>query len=122
MIFSVLAMCIACLGLFGLAAYTAERRTKELGIRKVLGASETMIITLISKEFLILIGISMLIAFPVSGYLMKNWLQNYIYRDQLDVMVFLIPALITIALTALTISFQAYKAAIMNPADSISDD
>jgi len=121
-LFTVLAILIACLGLFGLASFTVERRTKEIGIRKVLGASEAIIVMLISKEFLILIGISMLIAFPVSGFLMKNWLQNYIYRVELGVMVFLIPALIAIGLTALTISFQAYKAAIMNPADSISDD
>ncbi len=121
-LFTILAIFIACVGLFGLASFTVEKRTKEIGIRKVLGASEMIIVTLISKEFLILIGISMLIAFPISGYLMNNWLDNYVYRDKLDVFVFLIPGIITVILTAITISFQAYKAAIMNPADSISDD
>lgn len=121
-LFTALAILIACIGLFGLASFTVEKRTKEIGIRKVLGASEAAIVGLISKEFLILIGISMLIAFPVSGYLMSNWLKNYVYRDTLDVFVFLVPALASIVLTALTISYQAYKAAIMNPADSISDE
>ncbi len=121
-LFTILAIFIACVGLFGLASFTVEKRTKEIGIRKVLGASEALIVALISKEFLILIGIAMLVAFPVAGYLMNNWLQNYVYRDTLDVFVFLIPALVSILVTALTISFQAYRAAIMNPADSISDE
>lgn len=121
-VFTILAIFIACLGLFGLASFTVEKRTKEIGIRKVLGASEARIVGLISKEFIILILISMLIAFPVAGYLMNNWLQNFVYRDTLDVYVFLIPAIITILLTAVTISFQAYRAAMMNPADSISDE
>lgn len=121
-LFTILAIFIACVGLFGLSSFTVEKRTKEIGIRKVLGASERNIVALISKEFLILIGISMLIAFPIAGYLMNNWLQNYIYRDTIDVFVFLIPALVSIFLTAITISYQAYKAAVMNPAESISDE
>jgi len=121
-LFTILAIFIACVGLFGLASFTVEKRTKEIGIRKVLGASEGKIVSLISKEFLILIGIAMLIAFPIAGYLMNNWLQNYVYRDTLDIYVFLIPGLVSILLTAITISYQAYRAAIMNPAESISDE
>jgi len=116
-LFTILAIFIACVGLFGLASFTVERRTKEISIRKVFGSTEWLIVRLISKEFLVLIGIAMLIAFPVAGYLMSKWLQNYVYRDTIDIFVFLIPGLVSILLTVITISFQAYKAAIMNPAN-----
>ncbi len=119
-LFTALAIFIACLGLFGLASFTVEKRTSEIGIRKVLGASEGVIVTLISKEFLILIIISMAIAFPASWYFMNNWLENYVYSISLGFMLFLIPGLIAIVLTAITISFHAYKAAITNPAETIS--
>jgi len=119
-IFTALAIFIACLGLFGLASFTVEKRTGEIGIRKVLGASEGIIVKLISREFLVLVVISMLIAFPVSWYFMKNWLENYVYSISLGFMLFFIPGLIAIVLTAITISYHAYRAAITNPAETIS--
>lgn len=118
-LFTALAIFIACLGLFGLASFTVEKRTQEIGIRKVLGASEGSIVQLISREFLFLIIISMAIAFPVSWYFMRNWLENYVYSISLGFMLFLIPGLIAIVLTTITISFHAYKAAITNPAETI---
>ncbi len=120
-LFTALAIFIACLGLFGLASFTVEKRTGEIGIRKVLGATERAIVSLISKEFLVLITISMIIAFPVSWYFMKNWLENYVYSISLGFMLFFIPGLIAIVLTAITISFHAYKAASTNPADTIKN-
>ncbi len=121
-LFTALAIFIACLGLFGLASFTVEKRTREIGIRKVMGASEGDIVQLISREFLILIIISMVIAFPVSWYFMNNWLENYVYSISLGFMLFLIPGLIAIVLTAITISFHAYKAAITNPAETIKNN
>ena len=119
-IFTALAIFIACLGLFGLASFTVEKRTAEIGIRKVLGASEGVIVRLISKEFLILVIISMAIAFPISWYVMSNWLENYVYSISLGFMMFFIPGLIAVVLTLLTISYHAYRAAITNPADTLS--
>ena len=118
-LFTILAILIACLGLFGLASYMVEQRTKEIGIRKVVGASEGIIVRLISKEFLILIAISIVIAFPIAYYLMNRWLQNYVYRTSLGTMIFILAAIITIAITFMTISFKAYKASILNPASSL---
>jgi len=118
-IFTALTIFIACLGLFGLASFTVEKRTGEIGIRKVLGASEGVIVRLISREFLVLVIISMLIAFPVSWYVMSNWLENYVYSISLGFMLFFIPGLIALVLTAITISFHAYKASITNPAETI---
>lgn len=118
-LFTILAILIACLGLFGLASYMVEQRTKEIGIRKVVGASEGIIVRMISKEFLLLVSISILIAFPIAFYMMSSWLQNYVYRTELGVMVFIIAALITIAITFITISFKAYKASVLNPASSL---
>ncbi len=118
-LFTILAILIASLGLFGLASYMVEQRTKEIGIRKVVGASEGIIVKMISKEFLILIAISIVIAFPIAFYMMNDWLQNYVYRTSMGVMVFIIAAIITIAITFMTISYKAYKAAILNPASSL---
>lgn len=118
-LFTILAILIACLGLFGLASYMVEQRTKEIGIRKVVGADELIIVRLISREFLTLIIIAIVIAFPIAYYMMSSWLQNYVYRTPLGVMVFILSAIITITLTFLTISYKAYKAAILNPASSL---
>lgn len=117
--FTVLAILIACLGLFGLASYTVEQRTKEIGIRKVVGASEGTVVKLITKEFLILVSIAILIAFPLSFYFMRDWLQNFVYRTNLGLFIFILAGLITIAITFITISFQAWKAANTNPAESL---
>ena len=118
-LFTILAILIACLGLFGLASYMVEQRTKEIGIRKVVGADEVVIVRLISREFLTLIAIAIVIAFPIAYYMMSSWLQNYVYKTPLGVMVFIIAAIITITITFLTISYKAYKAAILNPASSL---
>ncbi len=121
-LFTVLAILIACLGLFGLASYTVEQRTKEIGIRKVVGATEGMVVKLISKEFIILVSIAMLVAFPLSFYFMRDWLQQFVYRTNLGLFIFILAGLITIAITFITISFQALKAANANPAESLRVD
>jgi putative ABC transport system permease protein len=118
-VFATLAIIISCLGLFGLAAYTAQRRIKEIGIRKVLGASVAGITTLLSKEFLQLIAVACFIAFPVAWWVMHNWLQNYQYRIEISWWIFLIAGLLAIAIALITISFQAIKAAIANPVKSL---
>jgi ABC-type antimicrobial peptide transport system permease subunit len=118
-LFAILAIFISCLGLFGLAAYTAERRTKEIGIRKVLGASVQRIVGLLSADFLKLIGISFLIAFPVAWWAMNNWLQDYAYRISIDWMVFVIAGVMALTIAILTISFQAVKAALANPVKNL---
>jgi predicted permease len=118
-IFALLAIVITCLGLFGLAAYTAERRTKEIGVRKVLGASVTGITGLLSKDFLKLVILSSLISFPIAWWLMHNWLQNFAYRVQINWWVFIVAAVLAIVIALFTISFQAIKAALSNPVKSL---
>jgi putative ABC transport system permease protein len=118
-IFTVLAIIIACLGLFGLASYTVEHRTKEIGIRKVFGANEGTILGLISRDFLYLIIAGIIIAIPVAYYIMNNWLKNYVYRTNVSVMVLVSASLLTIIVTFLTISYKAYQASVMNPATSV---
>ena len=121
-LFTVLAILIACLGLFGLASYMVEQRTKEIGIRKVFGANEGVILRLISRDFLILVVIAIIIAFPVAWYFMNNWLENYVYRTTIGIPLFLIAGLLTLVITFLTISYKAYQASVMNPADSIKTE
>ncbi|MBS1661716.1 MAG: ABC transporter permease [Bacteroidetes bacterium] len=118
-LFAVLAIIISCLGLFGLSAYTAERRTKEMAIRKVLGSSVTRLTVLLSKEFFQLIGLSCLISFPLAGWLMYSWLQHYTYRIAIGPGLFLSAAAIVGCIAALTISFQAIKTARANPIKSL---
>jgi ABC-type antimicrobial peptide transport system permease subunit len=118
-VFALLAIVITCLGLFGLAAYTAERRTKEIGIRKVLGASVTGITGLLSKDFLRLVVISALIAFPLAWWAMHDWLQNYAYRVTISWWVFIAAGMIVVLIALLTISFQSIRAAIANPVKSL---
>ena len=118
-IFASLAIFISCLGLFGLSAYTAERRTKEIGVRKVLGASVGSITTLLSKDFIKLVALSCLIAFPVAWWMMHNWLQNFQYRIEASWWIFLAAGMAAILIALLTISFQAIKAAIANPIKSL---
>ncbi|MCU0377925.1 MAG: ABC transporter permease [Bacteroidales bacterium] len=121
-LFTILAILIACLGLFGLASYMVEQRTKEVGIRKVFGADEGTILRLISKDFLILVAISIVIAFPVAYYFMSNWLSNYVYRTSLGAMVFIMAGVLTLLITFATISYKAWQAAVMNPANSIKTE
>ncbi len=118
-VFAALAIIISCLGLFGLATYTAQRRIKEIGIRKVLGASVTGLAGLLSKDFLQLIIIACLIAFPVSWWIMHNWLQNYEYRIIISWWIFFIAGIVAILIALVTISFQAIKAALSNPLKSL---
>jgi putative ABC transport system permease protein len=118
-VFALLAVIISCLGLFGLAAYTAERRTKEIGIRKVLGASVTGITGLLSKDFLRLVFISAVIAFPLSWWFMHKWLQNYAYRVSISWWVFVIAGFLALLIALITISFQSIRAAIANPVKSL---
>jgi putative ABC transport system permease protein len=118
-VFASLAIIISCLGLFGLAAYTAERRTKEIGVRKVLGATVPGIAGLLSKDFLKLVIVSCIVAFPVSWWMMHDWLQNYQYRIEISWWIFLMAGIIAIFIALLTVSFQAIKAAIANPVKSL---
>jgi len=118
-IFAALAMFISCLGLFGLAAYMAEQRTREIGIRKVLGASMGQLVTLLGKEFIVLVGVSCLIASPVAFYFLQHWLEGYYYRISLGPGVFIVSAAMAIVITIVTISVQALKAALMNPVRSL---
>ena len=121
-VFATLAIIISCLGLFGLAAYTAERRIKEIGVRKVLGASITSITTLLSKDFLLLVFISCLVAFPLAWWMMHNWLQNYKYRIEISWWVFVVAGITALLIALITISFQSIKAAIANPVKSLRSE
>jgi len=118
-IFATLAIIISCLGLFSLAAYTAERRIKEIGIRKVLGASVSGLAGLLSKDFLQLVGISCLVAFPVAWYIMHNWLRDFAYRINISWWFFLVAGMLAVVIALATISFQAIKAAVANPVKSL---
>ncbi len=118
-VFAVLAIIISCLGLFGLAAYTAERRTKEIGIRKVLGASVTSITGLLSKDFLQLVIVSCIVAFPLAWWAMSSWLQQYAYRVTIHWWVFLLAGIAAMIISLITISFQSVRAALMNPVKSL---
>jgi putative ABC transport system permease protein len=117
--FTILVIIIACLGLFGLASYTTERRTREVGIRKVFGASVGRILRIISWEFLLLILISFALSIPAVWFLMSDWLENYVYRYKMSPLIFFWSILLILVPTALTVSYQSYKAATANPADSM---
>ena len=117
--FSFLTILIACLGLFGLATFVAEQRTKEIGIRKVLGASVKGIVQLLSKDFIKLVLIAFVIATPVAWYAMNKWLQDFAYRINISWWMFAVAGLLVIFITLLTISFQSIKAAIANPVKSL---
>ena len=118
-VFAFLAILISCLGLFGLAAYMAQRRTREIGIRKVLGATVGQVIVMISREFVILVTISCFIASPVAFYFMRNWLLGYDYRIRITADIFIDSAAVALAITIATISFQAIRAARQNPVRSL---
>ncbi len=117
--FAILAIIIASLGLFGLSAFIIEQRTKEIGIRKVLGASVQSVLLLVSKEFLMLVGIAFIISIPVTWWAMHTWLQDFAYRINIEWWVFLIAGAAAILIALLTVSFQALKAAIANPVKSL---
>jgi putative ABC transport system permease protein len=117
--FALLAIIIACLGLFGLVTYAAEQRTREVGIRKVLGASVSSIVTLLSKDLLVLVLIAALFAFPIAWYAMHTWLQDFAYRIQLSWWVFAMAGFAALLIAFLTVCFQAIKAAVANPVKSL---
>ena len=117
--FSLLAILLACLGLFGIASYNIVQRTKEIGVRKVLGASTTNIMLLLSKNFLLLVAIGLLLAAPVSWYLMRRWLQDFTYRIDMAWWMFVLPGAVTVVVAFLTISVQSVRAALNNPVKSL---
>jgi putative ABC transport system permease protein len=117
--FSLLAVLIGCLGLFGMASFTAERRTKEIGIRKVLGASVPGIVRLLAKEFVLLVILANLIALPVAYFAMNRWLQGFAYKMNIHPIIFVLAAMISLSIALLTVSYQATRAALANPVDSL---
>lgn len=121
-IFTAMAIFVGCLGLFGLAAYTAERRRKEVGIRKVLGATTKGVVLLLSKDFVKLVIISLLIASPFAWFFMNKWLQDFAYRINISVWIFIVAGATTILIALLTVSFQAIKAAMANPVKSLRSE
>ena len=120
--FTILIIVIACLGLFGLASYTTERRAREVGIRKVFGASIARILRMITWEFLLLIMISFAISIPAAWFLMRDWLQDFVYRYKMGPVIFLWTILLILLPTVITVSYQSYKAATANPADTIHEE
>jgi ABC-type antimicrobial peptide transport system permease subunit len=118
-VFAILAIFISCLGLFGLASFVAEQRTKEIGIRKVVGATVFNLWTLLSKDFVMLVVIACLIAVPLAWYGMNQWLQGYDYRTNMNWWIFALAILGALVITILTVSFQAVKAALANPVKSL---
>ncbi len=120
--FAIFAILIACLGLFGLVTYAAEQRTKEIGIRKVLGASVSSIVGLISKDFTMLVGIAALIAFPVAWWAMYKWLDTFAYRTEISWWIFLLAGAVAFAIALLTVSIQTMRAALANPVKSLRSE
>jgi ABC-type antimicrobial peptide transport system permease subunit len=121
-LFSALALLISCLGLFGLASFIAEQRTKEIGIRKVLGATVAHIWQLLSSEFIVLVIISCGIAIPLSWYFMSGWIGQYEYRTTISAYVFIMTGFGAVTITLITVSFQAIKAALTNPVKSLRSE
>jgi putative ABC transport system permease protein len=117
--FSAFAIFIACLGLFGLASFMAEQRTKEIGIRKVLGASVASVTMLLTREFTKWVVLANVIAWPVAYFAMNKWLQNFAYRISMEAWVFVVSGLIVLCIAVLTVSAKAIKTAVSNPADSL---
>jgi putative ABC transport system permease protein len=120
--FTLMAILISCLGLFGLAAFSAEQRNKEIGIRKVLGASVSGIVGLLSKDFLKLVIIAMLIATPLAWWGMSKWLQDFAFKISISWWMFALAGLIAVFIALLTISSQAIKAAVANPVKSLKSE
>src|SRR5258707_969112 len=117
--FTIITILIACLGLFGLSAFSAEQRTREIGIRKVLGASVTNVAALLSKDFIKLVLIAIVIASPLAWYAMNKWLEGFAYKITISWWMFLIAGIVAVLIALITVSFQAIKAAVVNPAKSL---
>lgn len=120
--FTLLALIIACLGLFGLATFVTQQRTKEIGIRKVLGASLFQIISLLNKDFLKLVGISFMIAAPIGWYLAQNWLEDFAFKITINPIIFLVAGISTFSIALLTVSYKSIKTAIANPVESLKSE
>jgi putative ABC transport system permease protein len=120
--FTFIAIVIACLGLFGLTTFTAQQRMSEIGIRKVLGASISQIVTLLSKDFMKLVFISIVISSPIAYYIINQWLSGFAYRIDVEWWVFLIAGAIAIVIALFTVSFQAINTALMNPVKSLRSE
>jgi putative ABC transport system permease protein len=121
-IFTFLSIFVACLGLFGLSLYTVERRTSEIGVRKVLGASVQSIVSLLSRDLLKMILISAVIAFPVAWLAMAKWLEDFAYRTEIRWWIFFLAALSAVIVALLTVSYQSIKAALANPVQSLRSE
>jgi putative ABC transport system permease protein len=122
LIFTVLAVIIACLGLFGLATFTAAQRVKEIGIRKVLGASAASIVQMLSKDFLKLVSIASVIAFPIAWLAMNQWLQGFAYRIDIEWWIFIAAGSLVLLVALATIGFQSLRAAMANPVESLRNE
>ena len=120
--FTSLAIIIACLGLFGLAAYAAEQRTKEIGIRKILGANVSGLVAMLSRDFIKLVVIAILIAVPIAWWAMQKWLETFANRISIQWWVFALAGFAAIAIAFITISFQSIKAALSNPVNSLRSE
>jgi putative ABC transport system permease protein len=120
--FTIMAILISCLGLFGLSAFSAEQRQKEIGIRKVLGASVAGLVALLSKEFVKLVGIAFVLATPLSWWVMSKWLEAFAYRVPVSWWMFAVAGALCIFIALMTVSFQAIKAALMNPVKSLRSE
>jgi putative ABC transport system permease protein len=118
-VFAAIAIILACLGLFGLSAYSIQQRTKEIGVRKVLGATVGRIAVLVSAQFIKLVGIAFILASPIAWLLMNRWLEDFAYRVSLNWTIFLFTALVILLIAVITVSFQAIKAAVANPVKSL---
>jgi putative ABC transport system permease protein len=120
--FTFIAIVIACLGLLGLASFTAGQRVKEIGVRKILGASVGQVVILLSKDFMILVAIAIAFASPIGYYLIDKWLQGFAYHIDIDLSVFVMAGMSAVAIAFITISMQTIKAAISNPVDSLRSE
>jgi putative ABC transport system permease protein len=120
--FTVLAILISCLGLYGLSIFIAERKNKEIGIRKVLGASVSGIVSMLSKDFIKLVSVAFLISVPLTYFLMDKWLQTFAYQTELTAMVFILGGVISLTIAWLTVSYESLRAAMSNPVDTLKND
>jgi putative ABC transport system permease protein len=121
-VFAGLSLFIACLGLFGLSTFVVKRKVKEIGVRKVLGASVSGIVQLLSKDFMKLVLIALVIASPLAWYFMNNWLKDFAYRVEIHWWIFLVAGMVALLIALITISFQSIRAALANPVNSLRSE
>jgi putative ABC transport system permease protein len=121
-VFAIVAIFISCLGLFGLAAYTAQVKTKEIGIRKVLGATVANIVQLLAKDFMILVAISLVIAVPLGWWAMHSWLQDFVFRINISWWIFCVAGLVAVLIALITVGMHAIRAALANPVKSLKEE